>query len=278
MKERLIGTGLRTLDRLSPWLAAQTGMRLFITPNRHPRSESENLLWAFGRELSVPSGRAWRRFGQERGPTILFTHGWESRGSAFHAWIRAFAETGYDVLAWDLPAHGDSPGQRTTMIEAVTALDEDLKALKIRPRFAIGHSFGGACTHWARLTGTLDPEISVAIGSPSRVENVVDQAADRFGFGPRSRQEFKRALLQRTGIRLEDVDFRVQASRLRTPTLLVHDRRDKEVPFSEAENLHAALPSSVLMATEGWGHRRILTAPDVIAEVLTRIQGTSKSI
>lgn len=38
---------------------------------------------------------------------------------------------------------------------------------------------------------------------------------------------------------------------------------DKEIPFSDAEELASAGPQATLMAAKGHGHRRILLAKDI---------------
>jgi pimeloyl-ACP methyl ester carboxylesterase len=48
--------------------------------------------------------------------------------------------------------------------------------------------------------------------------------------------------------------------------LLVHDKRDREVPFACAERIAAVVPSARLHATEGNGHTRLLRNSVVIAE------------
>jgi pimeloyl-ACP methyl ester carboxylesterase len=50
----------------------------------------------------------------------------------------------------------------------------------------------------------------------------------------------------------------------RPPTLIFHDRRDKEVPYAEGVALAASWPTSEMISTEGLGHQRILRDPAVI--------------
>jgi pimeloyl-ACP methyl ester carboxylesterase len=48
------------------------------------------------------------------------------------------------------------------------------------------------------------------------------------------------------------------------PTMVVHDRLDKEVPYDEGAKLGTTWPSAELVTTEGLGHQRILRDPEVI--------------
>ena len=52
------------------------------------------------------------------------------------------------------------------------------------------------------------------------------------------------------------------------PLLLVHDRQDAETGWSDSAAIARSWPRSRLVTTGGLGHRRILRAPAVIAEVV----------
>ena len=51
---------------------------------------------------------------------------------------------------------------------------------------------------------------------------------------------------------------------LQTPTLVIHDRDDRQIPWSEGEALAAALPNAIFVKTEKLGHLRLLRDPEVI--------------
>lgn len=55
------------------------------------------------------------------------------------------------------------------------------------------------------------------------------------------------------------------------PTLVVHDRLDKETSFDVGERLAAAWSSAQLLATEGLGHQRILADADVVGRVVEHV-------
>jgi hypothetical protein len=47
----------------------------------------------------------------------------------------------------------------------------------------------------------------------------------------------------------------------------VHDRDDRVNRFADAEAYRDAIAGARLVATQGWGHRRILKEQDVLAQV-----------
>lgn len=52
------------------------------------------------------------------------------------------------------------------------------------------------------------------------------------------------------------------------PTLVVHDVGDRQTPYADAQRLVEGLPDARLVTTQGLGHRRILSDPAVLAQVV----------
>jgi len=59
----------------------------------------------------------------------------------------------------------------------------------------------------------------------------------------------------------------VVGSRIRVPTLVVHDRNDTVNRFADGQAFVDAVPGAGLLETDGLGHRAILKDTDVIARV-----------
>ncbi len=51
------------------------------------------------------------------------------------------------------------------------------------------------------------------------------------------------------------------------PTLVIHDRHDREVRWEDGAAIAGAWPQAQLLTTEGLGHRRILQDASVIARI-----------
>lgn len=262
--------GLKTLDRTIPSLAAAWAESLFLTPQFYPRPPREEEIWKRGREIPLTSGNALRVYG-EGARRLVFVHGWESRGSSFSEWVEPLVARGFQVALWDIPAHGDSPGKRINMVAASRALQNDLREWDQRepaPLFAlIGHSFGGCTCLFSQTAGSLRPEKTVTIGSPSNVRGVITRNADRLGFTAKGKVLFLERLQKTTGLKIDEGDFRLRGPGLPSKLLVVHDRKDKEVSFEEGLELRSSVPHSEIHATEGLGHRRILRDGDVVKAV-----------
>ena len=98
-------------SKIAPRLSAKLAYQLMNLPRRSNKTEKEMDYWMTGALLEFRSGRVARKWGTSE--TIVFLlHGWESRGATFSKLIPLLLKEGFQVIAWDGPAHGDSPGRK----------------------------------------------------------------------------------------------------------------------------------------------------------------------
>ncbi len=75
--------------------------------------------------------------------SVVFVHGAGMDHSVWTMCSRYFARHGYNVFAFDLPAHGRSSGEPLASIEAMSAwLKSALDVLEIEQAAVVGHSMG----------------------------------------------------------------------------------------------------------------------------------------
>jgi pimeloyl-ACP methyl ester carboxylesterase len=253
-------TFFAALGLVAPRATGRIALRLFCTPRRHHRPSWEKHIADRGETLRVGSNLAAHAFGS--GPIVLLVHGWEGRGTQLGRFVDPLVGAGFRVVALDNPAHGESGGTRTDLIESTEALRKVGRELGPLAG-VIAHSFGGAVTTLALERG-LDAASVVLIGSPSSVEDVVARFGELAGIKGAAMRAFRDGIERQTGVKMKDVEIFERVARLRVPALIVHDRGDPEVPFHDAERLAARWPGATLMATTGLGHRRILKDDEVI--------------
>lgn len=214
-------------------------------------------------------GLAGLRWG-ESGPRVLALHGWQGQAAQFAALARALVERGLQVLALEAPGHGRSPGDYaspTTFSDAV---------LESRPEFGrlhavIGHSMGGGAMLHALSSG-LEAERAVVISSPAHYAEVLERTSRRLALPQRAREAFFRRMEQLAGVPTSALDIGALAAGFGGELLVVHDRRDRAVPYADGERI-AARANAPLLSTEGLGHARLLADPGVTAAVADFIAG-----
>lgn len=206
-------------------------------------------------------------------PTVLFSHGWSSFGLRIAPWVPALRAAGYAVAAFDQRGHGRSSGERATLPDFGRTLAK--VAERLGPVHAvIGHSLGGAAVGMALAQG-MRATRSLLIAPAADGEAALSRFARIVGAGRNVMQQTMRALERRTGWRFDELTAQAIAPKLSTPALIMHDLGDDEVPWGEGERYARFWPKARLLNTEGLGHHRVLTAPEVIEAGLAFLTGRS---
>jgi pimeloyl-ACP methyl ester carboxylesterase len=277
------------LQLISPALAAKLAAAAMFRTQRSRVADWERELLESGMELRVegPSGSiAARRWG-EVGPLVLLVHGWNGRGSQLGSFVAPLVATGHQVVAFDAPGHGRSDGSRSSLLEFANAFDAVLDT--VRPFFqplrgVVAHSMGGAAVTYALSRaqargravsepGAEEPRL-VFIAPPTDVRNFIDTVSGQLGLLPQTQARLEGLLERRIGQRLEDLHALKLAGSMRHPLLIVHDERDRAVPFTCGQSLAAAWPGAELYPTRGLGHSRILRDANVISAATGFISGS----
>lgn len=270
---------VRASSFLSPGLTGRLAFRLFCTPigrtklNRQsPAFRRTEALFARARMHQVTYGCGFIRSftfepdGTPRG-TVLMLHGWTGEAMAMSGLIEMMLERGFRVLAPDLPAHGGSSGRQLTFPLAIQALNALLRTEQPLAGI-VAHSFGGSIGMAAIAGGIAAfPAITtrrfVSIAAPSTMQAYGRQFSDMLGLTRRGHRAFEDQVHVIAGRPMESFSGREFLSQSQVPSLIIHAPDDKEIPYSDAEDLAAAGEHVRLMSAKGHGHRRILLAKEV---------------
>jgi pimeloyl-ACP methyl ester carboxylesterase len=255
--------GMRALALIAPDLAARWAERMFLTPKRHARPAWEEA-WAARAERGEVRYRTHLlpTYSWGSGPAVLLVHGWAGRATQLAAFIPALLESGFRVVAVDFPGHGEARDALSSVADFADAMRTVQQ--RLGPFHAvIGHSMGGAAT---ALSYTLRPFSArlVLIGAPRSPQPFFDAFTRYLDLDDAASARVARRIEQRYGFPFAALDVSHFGARVALPTLLIHDRGDKEVPFEHARAIANALPEATLVPTEGLGHRRILRDASII--------------
>lgn len=274
LKHATIRTKFQILSKISLTWAAKEGVQLFFRTYRHKRPERENkLLLSAAKKFTFDWDgkklKAWE-WGTDSGPIVLLVHGWNGRGAQLGSFINPLIESGYRVVAYDAPGHGDSPGNAASLVDlsgAVNAILAHLGAVE----GVIAHSLGAAAT---TLTLADSSKISwaVYIAPPLQPRDYVHKFASYIKASPQLTSLMVGLMSSYFRRSWESLDIPTLAKSLETPLLVLHDEEDKDVPFYEGAQLVKAWPNAKLIATQGLGHRKILHNIEVIKEVMVFIK------
>jgi pimeloyl-ACP methyl ester carboxylesterase len=274
-----ISTNVRFLtgSLLLPEHAAALAERLFLTPPapRLPQSTFFDFLDAHssyveyrGRNLAT-----WR-WGPRDAPAVLLAHGWGGYAAQMRGFVPRLLAEGFRVIAYDQPAHGLSEGRLTGLPDFAGALAA-VAGHHGNVRHVIAHSLGGVGTAIALSRG-LALESTVLVSPPSDLVGFSRQFARWYWMPEALRRAMQAAIEERFGLRWFELEIPRLAPRLKTPALVIHDRGDGMVPWTQGAALARAWPGARLLSTTGLGHGRILESDVALRAAADFIAGRSE--
>lgn len=263
------------LGVVAPSLQTAFAAKLFTTPIRHKtpsreykmRDESEKttlFIPEINKEIVV------YQYGNSD-KKVLLVHGWSGRGTQLAKMAEALIQQGYSTISFDAPAHGKSAGKSTIMTEFISSIQEIDR--KFGPfDAAIGHSLGGLAILNSVRFG-LKTKALVIVGTGDKISNILLAFTDLLGQKPELAPSIKSHFQKKynTALPMEDYSGYLAAQHITTPTLLVHDTDDRDVPVNSSQHIHEHLKNSEIMITTGLGHRKILGNPEVIQRTVNFI-------
>ncbi|MBR0555242.1 alpha/beta fold hydrolase [Ciceribacter sp. L1K23] len=280
--------GVGGLGAVAPDLAGRLAWRLFRrTPSRRPAGEKARKAFdegvrtlASAQRVAVPTGSGavmTYRLSCHDAPRVLIIHGWGSRAEYLAGLASGLRASGLDVTVLDLPGHGRSYGRALDMrlaAEAIAAVEKTLGPFDA----AVGHSFGGASLLVAAggifpgIEAVRAPRLAV-LGAPSQIEFIFEDFFAMVGLPPKAQRRLFGHAERRVGTTLEAFDTVTIARRLGRPLLVIHAEDDKEVHPRHARRYEGLGEHVRLEWANGHGHRRIVSAPEVIAAVAAFAHG-----
>ncbi|ATN34687.1 alpha/beta hydrolase [Rhizobium sp. ACO-34A] len=287
--------GFSVLERVSPDIAARLAFLLFcVTPSKKPKGDKAKVVFAAGAQrlsaaekvtLPISSGfvSAYRLASREAAPRrVLVVHGWGARAEYLTDIASGLQASGAEVVLLDLPGHGRSSGRLLDMRRAAEAI------VAAQAQFgpfdgAVGHSFGGASLMTASggIFGCIPAFRAgrmVLIGSPSRITDVMRDFADLVGLGSVVRERLAAYSETMTGAPVEAYDAVPIARRIDRSLLVIHAEDDKEVRAEHARRYLGISEKVQHFWANGYGHRRIVSAPEVIAATSRFLCGSEASL
>lgn len=203
----------------------------------------------------------------EPAKTVLLIHGWTCEASFMAVIAESLRRSGFRVLLVDMPAHGLSPGTKTSIVacaRAITDVIDDFGAID----FTVSHSLGGLVSLLASAGGKAVEKARpmrgyVFISMPNDFRDVTTEFADGLGLSNRAFRQFEKRLEQAAHAPMSTLKAADFVERLDRPTLLIHCEDDKEITVDNAHEIASSAESAQVETVSGLGHRKILYASKV---------------
>src|SRR5207253_3747925 len=198
------------------------------------------------------------RWNHSSNKKALILHGFESTVVNFVNYIEGLIQKGYEVLAFDAPAHGHSSGKYITLIlykEMLHFIHD-----KFGPFDAyIAHSFGGLTLSLAlEEMGDVNADKIVFIAPAAETKTAIDNFFKLLQLDEKIRPEFENIIQEMGGHPANWYSISRIAPMIRAQVLFLQDRDDHMTPLSDVEPIiKKNYPNFRFVISEGLGHRRI---------------------
>lgn len=254
-----IQTKFKLLTLVSKKKAAEKAFEVFGTPflksvRKGPLKNTEKIEFILN-DKKV----AGYRWNHPQPKKALILHGFGSAAHKFEDYATLLVAEGYEILAFDAPAHGDSEGDRTNAIEYCAMIEKVIEELGPIDSF-IAHSFGGIALSLALEKLPHDANTKVVFIAPAtETTSAVDGAFSMLKIkNAEVRNEFEKLVVALSGKNTEWFSMRRAMNNIKASVLWIHDEEDDITPWADAEKVQADNhPNIKFVVTKGLGHRKI---------------------
>jgi pimeloyl-ACP methyl ester carboxylesterase len=205
--------------------------------------------------------KGWRCHGSApRRGTIIYLHGVADNRSSAIGIIDRFGKRGFDVIAYDSRAHGESSGDICTygFLEK-RDLHRVIDGIGSGPIVLIGTSLGAAV---ALQEAALDSRVAAVLAAEtfSDLRTVATERAPSF-FTPHVMERAFRIAEQQGHFDINAVSPEKAAAQIKIPVVLVHGANDVDTPPDHSRRVFAALAGPKrLILVPGARHNESLRA------------------
>lgn len=268
---RLIRTKFKLLSSISKRKTAEKALQLFLTPQYRNKKElppifekAEKLQFQF--ESNIIRGFRWNYPSAKK---ALILHGFESSIVNFDHYIEPLVKKGYEVLAFDAPAHGRSTGKTINVImykNLVLYINQHYGPIQS----FITHSFGGLALSLALEEMNHDKSYKVVLIAPAaETKTAIDNFFNLLKLDQEVRVEFDQLIKHKGGNMPNWYSVSRAAPNIKAQVLFLQDKNDHMTPLSDVKPImEQNYPNFRFVITEGLGHRRIYRDNKVKKEII----------
>lgn len=250
----------------------------FFTPPRYDAKACDLEILARGNSDRLPyedGELAATSWGDSDRPAVLLMHGWGGARAQMTGFVEPLVSAGFRVVAYDQPAHGDSDGKQTTILQIAPTM-ELVRQQEGEFDAIIAHSFGTLVTSYAIAKRGFPPPLRlIYLGAYNRAFDALPrfQAIAKL---PDAVMDGFRALIHERlrgdsgdGIEIANEEL---APQIAIPALMFHDAADEVTPIEDGRAIARNWKTAQLVETDGLGHRGALQAVEVHKQIVRFLQ------
>lgn len=248
----------------------------FFTPTQYEVKSTDREVIASGNTYRVPFGggelavTAWGNSGS----AVLLMHGWGGARAQMTGFVQPLLSAGYRVAAYDQPAHGESDGKTTNLLEIAPTM-ELIEKREGKFDAIIAHSFGTLITSYALVNlGFPPPSRLVYFGAFNRLLDSLPRFQLLANLPDEIIHALREMIYDNFGRGLLDAIVNESlSSQIDIPALMFHDTGDNVTPISDSRDIANAWKHARLVETTGLGHRGALQSKEIHDQVIRFLSG-----
>ena len=264
---------MRTLDTTTTKFQAVVSKtyQAFFSPSRYEEKPSDREVIEWGNNYRIPfdGGELAVTTWGSSGPTVLLMHGWGGARAQMTGFVDPLLFAGYRVVAYDQPAHGESDGTMTNLLEIAPSMD--VIAKQEGPfQAVIAHSFGTLITSYALVERNFPAPVKLVyfgafnqlLESLPRFQAIAglpDEIMD--GFRAMLYEKFSRDVL-------DSIANELLTPHIHIPALMFHDAADNVTPVEDSRAIARVWKEAQYIETKGLGHRGALQSKFIHEQVV----------
>jgi pimeloyl-ACP methyl ester carboxylesterase len=274
-KQRLLLTYLQTkfslLSFISKKKAASAALDLFRTPQTRTTKPSNEIFdkaekLQFELEGIIVHGYSWNRSAEKK---LLIIHGFESSIVNFDHFVFPLINKGYNVLAFDAPAHGISGGDTISapqFADMITMIDKIYGPV----RSFMAHSFGGLALSIALEKIPHNENYKIVFIAPlTELTTAMHQFFGLLKLDEKTKREFNGLIMELGGYPAGWYSIRRAIKHIKAKVLWLHDEEDFQTPLVDALKVKKDNLQNVrFIVTKGLGHSKIYHDKKIVHEII----------
>jgi pimeloyl-ACP methyl ester carboxylesterase len=249
--------------------------RAFFSPAKYEVKSGDQIIIRRGTNSRIPfdGGELAVTTWGDSGPSVLLMHGWGGSRAQMTGFVDPLLEAGYRVVSFDQPAHGESDGMTTNLLEIAPTMELIAKEEGTFDAI-IAHSFGTLIASYALVSLKFrSPERLVYLGAFNRLMDSLPRFQAQAGLPDPIMEGLREMIYEKFGQAVvEAICNEILAPRINIPALLFHDKADNVTPIEDSRAIARVWKNAQLTETDGLGHRGALQSDAIREQVVKFIK------